>query len=86
MPIIMWRPMNCMLQSGADQLEAWRHGLASDGGTEWVTRLAQLQQYARQYGDAHAGFRAGDDADLGRWAAAQRAAHADGRLAADRLV
>lgn len=73
------------LQSGADQLEAWRHGLASDGSAEWAARLAQLQQYVQQHGDAHAGLRTGDDVELGRWAAAQRAAYADGRLAADRV-
>ncbi len=74
------------VQSGTEQLEAWRHGLASDGDLEWLERFAQLKLYAMTKGDTHVGYWDWDDPDLGRWTAAQRTAHADGRLAADRRV
>lgn len=37
-------------------------------------------------GDAHVGFRTGDEPDLARWAAKQRADHAAGALAAERCA
>lgn len=67
-------------------MEGWRHGLATGGGEDWAARVAQLRDYQREHGDAHAGYRASDDAELGRWAAAQRAAAAEGRLLADRCT
>jgi Helicase associated domain len=68
------------------QMEGWRHGLASGGGGDWAARLAQLRDYQGEHGDAHAGYRAGDDAELGRWATAQRSAAAEGHLPADRYT
>jgi Helicase associated domain len=66
------------------QGEDWERGLASGGGGDWAAWLAQLRDYQRERGDAHTGYRAGDDPELGRWAAAQRAAFAEGQLPADR--
>lgn len=61
--------------------------LLEDGGgdpdMEWTRRLAELETYAAVHGDAHVGFRDGDDAALARWAAKQREEAAGGRLADD---
>lgn len=63
-----------------------RHGLGAGSGGDWDSRLAQLRDYQHQHGDAHAGNRAGDDTELGRWAAAQRSVFAEGQLSEDRHV
>ena len=44
----------------------------------------QLQQYIQQQGDAHVGYREGDDPELGNWAAKQRSARRRGELEASR--
>ncbi|KAL4437291.1 hypothetical protein ABPG75_004430 [Micractinium tetrahymenae] len=67
-------------ESADARLAAWRHGLVSDGAAEWGRRYEQLQRYHKQHGDAHAGYRDGDDAELGRWAAKQRSEAASGQL------
>ena len=46
----------------------------SDGAPEWSRQLAALAAYSEHRGDAHVGHRQGDDAELVRWAAKQRAA------------
>ena len=58
-----------------NRVKAWQHGLVSDGELEWEKRCLQLAQYAQQHGNAHIGFRDGEDADLARWARKQRSAH-----------
>lgn len=71
-------------ESADARLAAWRHGLVSDGAAEWGRRYEQLAGYRQRYGDAHVGYRDGDDAELGRWAAKQRAEAAAGQLDAGR--
>ncbi|KXZ54089.1 hypothetical protein GPECTOR_5g194 [Gonium pectorale] len=73
--------------SGAvgELVQAWQHGLASDGDAEWATRLGEMAAYVRAHGDTGVGFREGDDADLARWASKQRADWRKGRLAPGRL-
>jgi hypothetical protein len=69
-----------------EQQLAWEHGLTGDGGAAWAARLAELGAYAARHGDAHVGCRDGDDPDLARWAAKQRASAAAGALAAGRAA
>ncbi|EFN53095.1 hypothetical protein CHLNCDRAFT_137419 [Chlorella variabilis] len=69
-------------ETAAERLQAWQHGLVSDNSAEWARRYSQLQQYAERYGDAHVGYRDGDDAELTRWAAKQRSEHRSGQLQA----
>ena len=49
-------------------IEAWEFGLSADGDAEWERRYGQLLRYTYAHGDAHCGFREGDDAALTRWA------------------
>ena len=49
-------------------VEAWEFGLSADGDAEWEQRYGQLLRYKSVHGDAHCGFREGDDAALTRWA------------------
>ena len=63
---------------------AWKFGLMSDGAAEWARHLGELRAYVGTHGDAHAGFRTADDAELGRWAAKQRADWRAGALQPDR--
>lgn len=62
-------------EDSAQKRFAWQCGLLGDGDTEWTVRLAELREYVGQYGDAHVGFRDGDDPMLTRWAAKQRREH-----------
>lgn len=71
-------------ESADARLAAWRHGLVSDGAAEWGRRYEQLRGYRQRYGDAHVGYRDGDDAELGRWAAKQRSEAASGQLDQER--
>ena len=48
-------------------VEAWEFGLSADGDAEWERRYGQLLRYRSVHGDAHCGFREGDDAALTRW-------------------
>ncbi|KAG1672603.1 hypothetical protein FOA52_002083 [Chlamydomonas sp. UWO 241] len=63
---------------------AWEFGLPSDGAAGWETRYAQLAAYVESTGDAHVGFRDGDDLDLTRWARKQRTEAKRGDLAPER--
>lgn len=63
-----------------EQLEAWDYGLASDAEPEWRAKLAQLRAYHRAHGDCSVGCREGDDRELARWAAKQRAQRRRGQL------
>ncbi|PSC73793.1 DEAD DEAH box helicase [Micractinium conductrix] len=71
-------------ETAEQRLQAWQHGLVSDGAAEWARRFGELQAYAATHGDAHVGFRDGDDAELRRWAVKQRSDEAGGELAAER--
>ncbi|GFR46350.1 hypothetical protein Agub_g7922 [Astrephomene gubernaculifera] len=66
-------------------VQAWQYGVASDSDEEWALRLAQLSSYVGEHGDACVGFRQGDDPQLGRWAAKQRADWRRGQLGERRL-
>ncbi len=46
--------------------------------------LQQLSAYVQAHGDASVGYREQDDAQLGRWAAKQRADARQGRLSEQR--
>ena len=65
----------------SDRVKAWQHGLVSDGELEWEKRCLEVAQYAQQQGNAHIGYRDGDDADLARWAKKQRSAYHQNTLA-----
>ena len=71
---LLLRPVS-LQENGADRVTAWQHGLVSDGQLEWDKHCVELVQYAQQHGDAHIGYRDGDDPDLVRWAKKQRHAH-----------
>lgn len=71
-------------ETAAERLQAWQHGLVSDGTSEWARRYQDLLRYRDSWGDAHVGFRDGDDEELSRWAAKQRSQHRAGQLAADK--
>lgn len=59
---------------------AWRAGLVSDNDPAWEARFQELLEYKARVGDAHVGFRDGDNRDLARWCRAQRTALREGRL------
>ena len=65
---------------------AWKSGIVSDNDPTWESRFAELVVYKEEVGDAHVGFRAGDDATLVRWAKAQRRAFVEKRLDETRFV
>ena len=67
-------------------MKAWQLGSVSDGQLEWDKHCLQLVQYAQQHGDAHIGYRDGDDPDLVRWAKKQRHAHKEETLLTSRSV
>lgn len=67
-------------ETAAQRLQAWQHGLVSDTSPEWSRRYQELQQYHERYGDAHVGFRDGDEPELSRWAAKQRSEHKKGQM------
>ena len=54
-------------ESAAEQLAAWRHGLVSDSAAQWRMRYHELLQYQQCHGDAHVGYREGDDPELSWW-------------------
>lgn len=69
------------MQSRADQGEGlWQHS-AVESEVDWADRMGQLRWYHHRHGDTFAGMREADNPELGRWAAAQRAALAEGTLA-----
>lgn len=70
----------------SDRVKAWQHGLVSDGELEWEKRCLQLAQHAQQHGDAHIGYRDGEDSDLARWARKQRHAHRCNTLTSQRYL
>ena len=70
----------------SDRVKAWQHGLVSDGELEWEKRCLQLAQHAQQHGDAHIGYRDGEDPDLARWARKQRHAHRCNTLTSQRYL
>lgn len=51
---------------------AWESGLLGDGDAEWNSRLEQLEEYRKTWGDVHVGFRESDDGELVMWATKQR--------------
>lgn len=71
-------------ESSAQQQLAWSYGLLGDDDVQWSRRLNELEQYIAVHGDAHVGFRDGDDPELVRWAAKQREENSRGLLAAER--
>ena len=71
-------------ESDEARRRAWGFGLMGDGECEWARRAGQLSDYVTLHGDAHAGFRSSDDAELARWAAKQRSDHAAGVLLPER--
>ena len=81
------KPVLPLLQeTTAQRLQAWQHGLLSDNDAEWGRQLAALASYTQQHGDAHVGHRPGDDPELMRWTAKQRAASKGDDLPADRCA
>eukprot|EP00884_Botryococcus_braunii_P018549 jgi/Botrbrau1/5378/Bobra.0346s0041.3 len=62
-------------ESTEQRVRAWSFGLVSDGDVEWVRHYIELEEYVSKHGDAHVGFRSGDDAELSRWAGKQRRDH-----------
>jgi hypothetical protein len=73
-------------EGAEDKALAWRYGLMSDDAGEWRRHYAELLDYKTKYGDVHVGYRDGDNSELARWAAKQRAAAAAseaGRLSED---
>ena len=53
-----------------ESLQSWEFGLSSDSESEWRRHLQELEDYINQHGDAHIGFRKGDDEELTRQACA----------------
>ncbi len=53
-----------------ERLQSWEFGLSSDSESEWRRHLQELEDYINQHGDAHIGFRKGDDEELTRQACA----------------
>ena len=51
-----------------ERLQSWEFGLASDSESEWRRHLQELEDYVNHHGDAHIGFRKGDDEELTRQA------------------
>ncbi|KIZ07410.1 hypothetical protein MNEG_0546 [Monoraphidium neglectum] len=72
------------LDSLREQLASWEHGLASDTDPEWSLRLDQLRAYHRAHGDCSVGCREGDNRELARWAAKQRAERSRGELSSEK--
>ena len=73
-------------EGAEDKALAWRYGLVSDDAGEWQRHYCELLEYKTKHGDVHVGYRDGDDGELARWAAKQRAAAAAseaGRLSED---
>ena len=57
-----------------------------DGTLEWTRRLANLQAYIAEFGDAHVGNRQNDSPELTRWAKKQRADYHGGHLPHQRCI
>ena len=79
--VLVIHVLPCMLQeTGVARVRTWQHGLVSDGQLQWDRQCLQLVQYVQQHGDAHVGYRDGDDLNLVRWAKKQRAAYREQSL------
>jgi hypothetical protein len=79
-PSLLLQDVAFTAETLSEQLRAWEFGLGGDGESEWGSRFAALRAYAERHGDAHAGFRDGDDAELARWCELQRDAKKRGAL------
>jgi hypothetical protein len=67
----------------AELIPALRHGLSSDTRVDWNAKFSELVAYVKRHGDAHCGFRSGDDPALTRWCRKNRHCFMEGALTAE---